>query len=611
VTCGLRRIACRAVPPWKELTMYRAPLREMRFVLEELLGSARLGGSAQLPDYSDELAQSVLEEAARFAETVLDPLNRSGDTEGARWTPEGVVAAPGFKEAYAQFVSGGWPALGSDADYGGQPVPRVLVSAVSEFWGSANLAFKLGPMLTHGAVHALELCGSAQQKQLYLPKMVSGEWTGTMVLTEPQAGSDLGQVRTRAAPEGDHYRLSGQKIFITWGDHDLTANTIHMVLGRLDGAPAGVKGISLFIVPKYLVNPDGSGGARNQVRCLSIEHKLGIHASPTCVLAFGEEGGAFAELVGEPGRGLEYMFIMMNSARLSVGSEGYAVGERAFQRAAEWARTRIQGRPPVAAAAGPLPIINHPDVKRMLLTMKAQTEASRALTLYTAFQFDLAQFGAEAERAAAQARGELLTPIVKGWCTELGNEVAGLGVQVHGGMGFIEETGAAQYVRDVRITTIYEGTTGIQSNDLIGRKLGRDRGVAMNALLAQMAQELGALRSADPAAQATLAAALAAVASLRAATQALLALLATHPDAAMAVSVPYLKLCGYVTGGWLLAKSAVLAAAALSGSEHEFYAAKLRTCAFYAAQILPLAGALASIVRDGGASVTATDAALI
>jgi alkylation response protein AidB-like acyl-CoA dehydrogenase len=313
-------------------------------------------------------------------------------------------------------------------------------------------------MLTHGAVHALDLCGSPAQKQRYLPKMVSGEWTGTMVLTEPQAGSDLGQVRTRAAPEGDHYRLSGQKIFITWGDHDLTANTIHMVLGRLDGAPAGVKGISLFIVPKFVVSPDGSLGERNEVRCLSIEHKLGIHASPTCVLAFGERDGAIAHLVGQPGRGLEYMFIMMNSARLSVGSEGYAVGERAFQRAAEWARTRVQGKPPVAAVQGPVPIIHHPDVKRMLLRMKAQTEAARALTLYTASQFDLAEHGGDAqERAAAQARAELLTPIVKGWCTETGNEVASIGVQVHGGMGFIEETGAAQYMRDVRITTIYEG----------------------------------------------------------------------------------------------------------------------------------------------------------
>jgi 3-(methylsulfanyl)propanoyl-CoA dehydrogenase len=592
--------------------MYRAPVREVRFVLEELLGARSLSAAPKLADYSDELAQSVLEEAARFAENVLDPLNRPGDTQGARWTADGVVTAPGFREAYAQFVAGGWPALGGSSQFGGQHAPRVLVSAVGEFWGSANLAFKLGPMLTHGAVHALELCGSAAQQQRYLPRMVSGEWTGTMVLTEPQAGSDLGQVRTRAVPRGDHYRLFGQKIFITWGDHDLTTNTIHMVLARLDGAPAGVKGISLFIVPKVLVNADGSLGARNDVRCLSIEHKLGIHASPTCVLAFGEKDGAIAHLVGEPGRGLEYMFIMMNSARLSVGSEGYAVGERALQRAVEWARTRVQGKPPAAPGAGPVPIIHHPDVKRMLLMMKAQTEASRALTLYAALQFDLAEHHSDPQqRSAAQARGELLTPIVKGWCTEIGNEVASAGVQVHGGMGYIEETGAAQYLRDVRITTIYEGTTGIQSNDLLGRKLARDRGTAMSALLATMDAELQGVASDNADIEATRQAALAAVGLLRAATRALLMALATRADAALAVSVPYLKLCGYVSGGWLLAKSAAIAAGKSGGAEGEFYAAKIRTAAFYAAQVLPTAAALARVVEAGGASVIATDAELI
>jgi alkylation response protein AidB-like acyl-CoA dehydrogenase len=591
--------------------MYRAPLREMRFVLEELLGTAGLAAAPELADYSDELARAVLEEAARFAETVLDPLNRIGDTEGARWTPDGVVTAPGFREAYQQFVAGGWPGLGSDPHFGGQRVPRVLVSAVGEFWGSACLAFKLGPMLTHGAVHALELCGSPAQKEQYLHKMVSGEWTGTMVLTEPQAGSDLGQVRTRAVPDGAAYRLFGQKIFITWGDHDLTENTIHMVLGRIEGAPPGVKGISLFIVPKFVLKADGSVGARNEVRCLSIEKKLGIHASPTCVLAFGEKDGAIAHLVGEPGRGLEYMFIMMNSARLSVGSEGYAVGERAFQRAAEWARTRIQGKPPVAAAAGPAPIINHPDVKRMLLMMKSQTEASRALTLYGALQFDRASYGAAAERAAAAARGELLTPIIKGWCTEIGNEVSAIGVQVHGGMGFIEETGAAQYMRDVRITTIYEGTTGIQSNDLIGRKLGRDRGAAMGALLADVERELRGLNSGDAAVEQARTATLEAVAALKSASQALLATLASRPDAGMAVSVPYLKLCGYVLGGWLLAKSAALAAARVDSPDREFYAAKIRTACFYAAQVLPTAHALARVVQGGGSAVVETDAALV
>jgi len=592
--------------------MYRAPLREMRFVLEELLGAGTLSRYPRFAEYSDELGRSVLEEAAHFAEDVLDPLNRPGDTEGARWTPNGVVAAPGFRAAYERFVAGGWPALGSDPEYGGQPVPRVLVSAVGEFWGSANLAFKLGPMLTHGAVHALELTGSAAQKARYLPKMVKGEWSGTMVLTEAQAGSDLGQVRTRAVPEGDHYRLFGQKIFITWGDHDLTANTIHMVLGRIEGAPSGVKGISLFVVPKVLVNADGSLGERNDVRCLSIEHKLGINASPTCVLAFGEKAGALGYLIGEPGRGLEYMFIMMNSARLSVGSEGYSVGERAFQRAAEWARTRVQGRPPGAERGSAAPIINHPDVKRMLLMMKSQTEAARALTLYAAMQFDLAAASEDAAvRAAAQARGELLTPIVKGWCTEIGNEVTSIGVQVHGGMGFIEETGAAQYMRDVRITTIYEGTTGIQSNDLIGRKIARDRGAAMSALLSAMDRELEGLAATEELVDGTCRTARAAVAALARATHSLGRALATRPELAQAVSVPYLKLCGYVAGGWLLAKSAALAEDKMDGAEREFYAAKMHTAAFYAAQVLPTAEALARVVESGAASVVETEAALI
>jgi acyl-CoA dehydrogenase len=590
--------------------MYRAPLRELRFVLEELLDTSALASTAAFADYSAELAGQVLEEAGRFAETVLEPLNRPGDLEGARWTSSGVVAAPGFREAYAQFVAGGWPALGGSPEYGGQRAPRVLVTAVAEFWGSANLAFKLCPMLTSGAQHALELCGSPEQKRLFLPKMVSGEWTGTMVLTEPQAGSDLGQVRTRAVPEGDHYRLFGQKIFITWGDHDLTANTIHMVLGRIEGAPPGVRGITLFIVPKYLVNADGSLGARNEVRSLSIEHKLGINASPTCVLAFGEKDGALAYRVGEPGRGLEYMFIMMNSARLSVGSEGYAVGERAYQRAAEWARTRVQGKPPVQQPAGPVPIINHPDVKRMLLMMKSQTEASRALALYAALQLDLADAGDAAQRPFIEARAELLTPIVKGWCTEIGNEVAYLGVQVHGGMGFIEETGAAQYSRDVRITTIYEGTTGIQSNDLLGRKLARDGGAAMLAFIAEMESVLKAAPAGGAAAP-VVQAALAAIGALRGATVALLRTLATRPDAGMAVSVPYLKLCGYVMGGWLLARSALVAAGKAGGADRDFYAAKLHTAAFYAAQVLPLAHAIARVVAEGGASVVETDAALI
>jgi acyl-CoA dehydrogenase len=449
--------------------------------------------------------------------------------------------------------------------------------------------------------------------------MISGEWTGTMVLTEPQAGSDLAQVRTRAVPDdqpgspmSQRFRLFGQKIFITWGDHDLTDNTIHMVLARIEGAPAGVKGISLFIAPKFLVNDDGSLGARNEVRCVSIEHKLGIHASPTCVLAFGDKDGAIGYLVGEPNRGLEYMFFMMNVARLSVGLEGYAVGERAFQRAAEWARTRIQGKPPVAQPTGPAPIINHPDVKRMLLTMKSATEAARALSLYAAMQLDIAAHSPdEKQRTAAQARGDLLIPIVKGWCTEIGNEVTGIGVQVHGGMGFIEETGAAQYVRDVRITTIYEGTTGIQSNDLIGRKLGRDRGAAMAALIADMSRELEALSGANPAVAAVRKAALDGVGLLETATASMLEKMASHPDLALAVSVPYLQLCGYVAGGWLLARSAAVAAGKKDGPDRDFYEAKLRTALFYTEHVLARTFALGPIVTKGASSVVDTDAALL
>jgi acyl-CoA dehydrogenase len=581
--------------------MYRAPVKDLRFVLDELLSVQAL---SSLEDYSPELAESVLSEAARFAQNVLDPLNQSGDREGARWTPEGVVSARGFKEAFKQFAEGGWAQLGTDAQYGGQPVPHALSTAVQEIWASANLAFKLCPMLTLGAVEALQLCGSPEQKQKFLPKMVSGEWTGTMVLTEPQAGSDLGLVRTRAVPEGGHYRLFGQKIFITWGDHDLTDNIIHMVLGRIEGSPPGTKGISLFLVPKVLVGEDGSLGERNEVRCVSIEHKLGIHASPTCVLAFGDEKGSVAYLVGEPNRGLEYMFIMMNAARLAVGVEGYAVAERAFQRAAEWARTRVQGQGKA--------IIQHPDVKRMLLTMKSNTEAMRALAMYAAFQLDLAQHHVEDKaRAGAQARADLLIPVVKGWSTELGNQMAGIGVQVHGGMGFIEETGAAQYIRDARITTIYEGTTGIQANDLIGRKIGRDKGAAMSALLADMQRELVELDETNEGVRAVKTAALEAVTALRESTQSLLQAFSSAPERALAVAVPYLNLTGFAAGGWLMAKSAALAARQLNSAEKDFYAAKIQTARFYAEQILPNTIALACIVTGGATSVTGTDAALI
>lgn len=592
--------------------MYQAPLRELRFVLDELLGTQRLVGMRGLEDYSPELAEQVLGEAARFAEEVLEPLNQSGDKEGAHWSPGGVTSAKGFKAAYGQYAEGGWPALGANPEFGGQAVPNVLSSAVRELMGSANLAFKLCPMLTIGAVEALDLCGSPELKQRYLPKMVTGEWTGTMVLTEPQAGSDLGLIRTRAVPDGKQFRLSGQKIFITWGEHDLTPNIVHMVLGRIDGAPAGTRGISLFLVPKFLVNDDGSLGARNEVRCVSIEHKMGIHASPTCTLAFGDDKGAVAYLIGEPNRGLEYMFIMMNAARLSVGLEGYAVAERAYQRALDWARARVQGKPPVAAAKGPATIVHHPDVKRMLLTMRAGIEAMRALALYAALQLDLAHHDSdEAARAKAQARADLLIPIVKGWCTEHGNDITHIGIQIHGGMGFVEETGAAQYARDVRITTIYEGTTGIQANDLIGRKIGRDGGAALGALLADVTRELNELQVSNPSAQVVKTAALEGVGLLSEAAQSLGKALQSAPAEAQAVAVPFLELSGFVLGGWLMAKAASIAAGKLGGADKGFYEAKLHTARFYAEQVLPAALGLARVVKSGAASVTETDAALI
>jgi 3-(methylthio)propanoyl-CoA dehydrogenase len=584
--------------------MYRAPLKDLKFVLHELIGESAIRSSPKDDDYSAEVADSILDEAGRFAEEVLAPINQVGDRDGARWTPDGVVMPEAFKAAYRQFVEGGWPQLRAAKAHGGQGVPCVLGTAVEELWASANLAFKLCPMLTQGAIEALARCGSPAQQQQFLPKMVSGEWTGTMNLTEPQAGTDLGAIRTRALPQGDHYRVYGQKIFITYGDHDYTPNIIHMVLARIDGAPAGTKGISLFIVPKYCVQADGSLGARNDVRCVSIEHKLGIHASPTCVLAYGDREGAIGHLVGEANHGLEYMFVMINAARLSVGLEGYALAERALQQALEWARSRVQGRPPVAAAGGALAIVHHPDVKRMLLTMKSHAEAMRALALYAAHQLDLG-----ASHNDAQARGDLLIPIVKGWSTESGIELASLGIQVHGGMGFIEETGAAQTLRDCRITTIYEGTTGIQANDLVGRKVGRDRGVAMGALIGDMLRELEAIRAGDTTVMAVRDAAIEGAQALREATAAVLTAYSSEPARALAVAVPYLKLSGTVAGAWLMARAAALAAARLAAGagDRDFYAGKLRTARFYAHHILPQAQAYLRIVKGGADSVLEVD----
>ncbi len=459
---------------------YQAPLADMRFVLRELVDLSEM---AKLPGFGEvtaDVADAVLEEAAKFAGTVLSPLNRSGDLEGVRWREGEVLTAAGWKEAYDRFVADGWGALSCPAEFGGQNLPRVLSSLIEEMWNGANIAFALCPMLTRGAIDAVELRGSPAQREKYLPKMVSGEWSGSMNLTEPQAGSDLSAVRTRAVPTGDGgYLLTGQKIFITYGEHDLTENIVHMVLGRVAGAPEGVRGISLFLVPKFLVKADGSLGERNDVHCLSVENKLGIHASPTCVLAFGQHGGAVAELVGEENRGLEYMFIMMNAARYGVGIEGVGLAERAYQAAHAYARDRVQGTDAGVRGGARVPILRHPDVRRMLLLMKSQTEAMRALAAVVAVALDGARLHPDAEvRERHQAFADLMIPVVKGCSTENAVDIASLGIQVHGGVGFVEETGAAHYLRDARITPIYEGTTGIQANDLIGRKLARDGGRA-------------------------------------------------------------------------------------------------------------------------------------
>ena len=588
------------------MTDYAAPIADMRFQLAEIAGIGEIAGLPGCEHATPDLIDAVLEEAGRLAGEVLAPLDRVGDQQGSR-LENGVVRTPeGFKDAYAHYVEGGWNALPFAPEHGGQGLPMALATAVAEMWNAANMGFALCPLLTVGAVEALTAHGSAEQQRLFLPKLISGEWTGTMNLTEPQAGSDVGALRTRAVREGDHYRITGQKIFITYGEHDMAENIVHLVLARLPEAPPGTKGISLFLVPKVMVAADGSLGPRNDVRCVSLEHKLGIHASPTCVLAFGDGGGAIGTLIGEENRGMECMFTMMNNARLNVGLQGVAVAERAYQRARDFARQRVQGRPITAATAGTYPIIHHPDVRRMLLLMRAETEAMRALAYYTAGAIDRARHHPEAEtRARQQRRVDLLIPVVKSWCTDLGVDIASMGVQVHGGMGFIEETGAAQHLRDARITPIYEGTNGIQANDLLGRKLLRDRGEAAGELIAEMRASAAALaeRSADDIAalRRPLAAGLDA---LERATQWLVEHGSADAPAAFAGAVPYLKLMGIVTGGWLMAKSAL--AAADGAGDAGFNAAKRATARCYAEQVLPAAPALLPAVM-GGATIMGFD----
>jgi len=573
---------------------------------------AHIDQVAQLPGFGDagfDTAQAVLQESAKFTEGVLAPLNWEGDKNPSSWKDGMVSTTPGFRQAFAQFVEGGWQGLQHPAAFGGQGLPKTIGAACGEMLNSANMSFALCPMLTDGAIEALLTAGSEELKAVYLENLVSGKWTGTMNLTEPQAGSDLAMVRSRADPQPDgSYQVFGTKIYITYGEHDMAENIVHLVLARVTGAPEGVKGISLFVVPKFLVNPDGSCGARNDVHCVSIEHKLGIKASPTAVLQYGDHGGAVGYLVGQENRGLEYMFIMMNAARYAVGVQGVAIAERAYQKAVSFAKDRVQSRPVDGSIQAGAPIIHHPDVKRMLMTMRAYTEGCRAMATVAAAAYDAAHHHPQADvRQQNAAFYEFLVPLVKGYCTEMSLEVTSLGVQVHGGMGFIEETGAAQYYRDARILTIYEGTTAIQANDLVGRKTARDGGQTALAIAGQVAtteQEL--LASATPDA-------LAVARRLRAAREAFADVVQfvagetrTSPNAVFSGSVPYLMLAGNLMAGWQMGRALLAAQALLAqGEDAAFMRAKIITARFYADHLLAKAPGLRDSIVEGADCVTA------
>jgi acyl-CoA dehydrogenase len=584
---------------------YRAPVKDMLFVLRELAG---LEAVNQLPGYeeaTDDLVEAILEEAAGFAAGVVAPVNSVGDAEGTRVENGQVLVPEEFRAAYQQFAENGWGSLAQSADYGGQGLPYLVGLAVEEMWQSANLAWSLCPLLTQGAARAIEDHADDALKALVLEKMITGEWTGTMNLTEPQAGSDLSTVRTTAEPDGEQYRISGQKIYITWGDHDMTENVVHLVLARLPDAPAGTRGISLFAVPKRLLNADGSVGEANAVRPVSVEHKLGIHGSPTCVMQYD---GALGYLVGQPNQGLACMFTMMNHARIGVGLEGVAISERAYQQALAYARDRVQGR--VLGHDGPAPILHHADVRRMLMTIRATTEAMRALAFTTGAHLDHAHRNPDpAAREKHDARVQLLTPVVKGWCTETSQVLTSLGIQVHGGMGYVEETGAAQHYRDARITTIYEGTTGIQANDLIGRKTLRDGGKAFRALIADMRDTEADLADRDDL-QVVRTALAEGIAELESALDWVLEHAAKDPLAAGAVANSLLMLTGIVAGGWQMARAAAAAASRLENgaADPDFLRAKLATADFFAQQVMPQAAAYSKTLRSGvGATMSLTE----
>ena len=586
---------------------YKAPVKDMRFVMDELAGFKELSNMQGFEEATPDLANAVLDEAAKFTGEVLAPLNRTGDQQGCKLGPQGVITPEGWKEAYKAFVDGGWNGITLPPEFGGQGLPDSLGVAVKEMVCAANLAFSIGPLLTTGAIEALLTCASDELKAIYLEKMVTGEWTGTMNLTEPQAGSDLALIRSRAEPQADgSYRVFGQKIFISYGDHDMTDNIVHLVLARLPDAPPGVRGISLFLVPKFLVNADGALGARNDAHCVSTEHKLGIHGSPTCVMAYGDQGGAVGYLLGEANRGLEYMFIMMNEARLGVGLQGVALGERAYQQALGYARERKQGRDAITGEAL-VTIYRHPDIRRTLMLMKSRVEACRAVTYYTSGLLDRAHGLADAEaRRNALYLAEFMIPIVKAGGTEMGIDVTSLGIQIHGGMGFIEETGAAQHWRDSRITTIYEGTTGIQANDLIFRKLMRDQGATAKVVFGEVyatAKALGA--SGKPELQAIGQRLGAALKAWTETTEWLAANARTGLSGVLTAAVPYLHLAVTVCGGWFMGKAALAAAGYVDMAEGDqsFYRAKIASARFYADQMLPQAAAFAETVMAGDAAL--------
>ena len=587
---------------------YVAPVKDMLFNIQHLAGLEVL--TQQVPafaDYGLDTAAAVLDECAKLTQDVIAPLNFEGDKNPSSWRDGIVTTTPGFKEAFRAYAEGGWQGLVHPAEFGGQGAPKTIAAACNEMLQAANMSFALCPLLTDGAVEALLTAGSDEQRATFIPRLLDGSWTGTMNLTEPQAGSDLALVRTRAEPQGDGtYKIFGTKIFITYGEHDMAENIVHLVLARVAGAPEGVKGISLFLVPKFLVNADGSLGARNDAHCVSIEHKMGIKASPTAVLQFGDHGGAIGTLIGEENRGLEYMFIMMNAARYGVDIQGIGIADRAYQKAVAYAKDRVQSRPVDGSKPGSAAIIHHPDVRRMLMTMRALTEGCRAMASTAAAAFDAAHHHPDAEaRKQNQAFYDFMVPLVKGYSTEMSLEVTSLGVQVHGGMGFIEETGAAQYYRDAKILTIYEGTTAIQANDLVGRKTARDGGQLARAVAGQIEVTEAALAKRDSAA------AKAVLKALRTSREDYLAVVdfiaasaKASPNAAYAGSVPYLMLAGNLVAGWQLAR-ALLAAEDALATDKPFMEAKIATARFYAEHILPRTGALRAAIVNGADSVTA------